>query len=136
MEGIHQVGAGKSSPPKAMTKATVLPNNYLKCLSAKDRKALGKAGLTAEEAIAAYEAKSERELQRQIVSLLRLKGIEPIVSRMDKRTSNNIGTPDILFAVIGSYRASDTACAWEVKLPGRDLSEDQERMKIRMTEPP
>lgn len=88
---------------------TVLPNHITRLVSPEDRKKLGLE--TAEETLAKGEAKSEKALQRQIVNLLRLKGIEPIVSRMDRPTSNNAGTPDILFSL------HSVACAWEVKVP-------------------
>ena len=114
----------------------ILPESYLRCMSPEDRKALGKAGQTRDETLSKAEAKSEKELQRQIVSLLRLKGIEPIVSRMDRRTTNNVGTPDILFAV-GGYQGSlvgivPFACAIEVKLPGNPLKPQQEDMARRL----
>ncbi len=64
-------------------KATVLPESFLRCMKEEDRKSLGKAGLTASEANAKCSRRSEKELQKHIVNLLRLRGIEPIVSRMD-----------------------------------------------------
>lgn len=108
-------------------------------MSKSDREALGKGGMTAEEALAKAEVKNERDLQRQIVALLRLKGIEPIVSRMDKRTSNNVGTPDILFCVhveIDSSSWAAVGCAWEVKFGDGKLSVEQQRMHVRMSTPP
>lgn len=114
----------------------VLPDSYLRCMSAKDRKSMGKAGQTAAETLAKADVKTEKDLQKAIISLLRLKGFEPIVSRMDKRTSNNIGTPDILFVTLDLLRASIVACAWEVKLPGEQLREEQERMMVRLITPP
>jgi hypothetical protein len=40
---------------------------------------------------------------------------------MDRKTSNNVGTPDFIFAVRGR------AVALEVKLPGRRTTTEQER---------
>lgn len=105
----------------------VLPDSYLRCLSPEDRRKLGQK--TAEEVLAQGEAKSEKTLQKQIVGLLRLKGIEPIVSRMDRRTSNNVGTPDILFCVLGT---STFACAWEVKMPRGIVGVEQNAMHVKL----
>lgn len=106
-------------------------------MSKADREALGKGGMTAEEALARAEVKNERDLQKQIVALLRLKGIEPIISRMDKRTSNNVGTPDILFAIdVYDDPSYDVPCAWEVKFGDGKLSVEQQQMHVRMSTPP
>ena len=69
---------------------------------------------------------SERDLQQAIQTLLGYKGIQSIRSRMDTRTSNNIGTPDFLFAVKGQ------AVAWEAKLPKKPLSLEQTVMRSRL----
>jgi hypothetical protein len=103
-----------------MTK--VIPENYLKWISEGDRKSLGKAGRTWKECIAKGEAKNERELQGQIVNLLRLRGIEPLWHRTDRRSAATIGWPDITFAYYGK------AIAWEVKLPNGRLSREQDQM--------
>lgn len=120
-------------------KPRVIPENILKCMSPKDRRKHGQK--TAAEVVAQGEAKSEKELQRSIVALLRLKGIEPIVSRMDRRTSNNVGTPDILFVAGMENGTGDewvwlVACAWEVKMPQGKLTIEQEAMAKRLTTPP
>lgn len=119
----------------------VIPQNIAKLMSPEDRKAFGKGALTAEDALAKAEVTNERELQKQIVGLLRLKGIEPIVSRMDKRTSNNLGTPDIIFAVVGVANEAVCddpifACAFECKFAKSALSLDQQCMAVRMSTPP
>ena len=105
--------------------SVVLPESFLKCVSPADREKL-RLGLTAKEFMAKGAAANERSLQRQIVNLLRLKGIEPIVSAMHKRTSNNLGTPDILFACKG------VPMAWEVKMPGKDMEPHQQQMALRL----
>ena len=120
----------------------VIPENILKCMSPEDRRKAGQK--TAAEVMAQGEAKSEKELQRAIVGLLRLKGIEPIVSRMDRRTSNNVGTPDILFAVETKSEAEGIAggflitiaCAWEVKMPGKSLEPHQRKMSETLANSP
>ena len=119
-------------------KATVLPESFLKCMKEEDRKALGKAGVTQAEANMKGTRRIEKELLKHIVNLLRLRGIEPIVSRTDKKTTNNVGLPDILFAVCGNdgYNTRVFACAIEVKLPGEHLREAQITMRRVMTRPP
>lgn len=114
----------------------VIPEKLLRLMSPEDRRKAGQK--TAAEVLAQGEAKSEKELQRSIVGLLRLKGIEPIVSRMDRRTSNNVGTPDILFAVGGFFngRSYDFACAWEIKMPKGELSDQQKAIGCKMIQPP
>jgi hypothetical protein len=117
---------------------TVIPQHIAKLMSPEDRKAFGKGAMTAEDALARFEVKSERELQKQIVALLRLKGIEPIVSTFGKRTSNNVGTPDILFAVQATSEGSEwrEPIAWECKFAKGALSIEQQRMAVRMSTPP
>lgn len=109
----------------------IFPPNILKCLRPEDRKSLGKAGLLPEEALRKMEVKSERDLQNQIVGLLRLRGIEPIVSQFGKKTRNNLGTPDIIFAAYG------IPCAWELKMPKTGRSSiEQGQMAVRLSSPP
>lgn len=120
----------------------VLPENILKCMSPADRKAIGQ--MTASEASAKSEAKSERDLQQQIISLLRLKGIEPNVSRMDKRKTDRVGWPDVVFCVsqrpvseMGDSQVGRSfACAWEIKHGTGALSKEQTQMAIRLQSPP
>lgn len=78
---------------------SALPPSFLKCLSPSDRKSLGKAGILPEEALAKQEAKSEKVLQNLIINLLRLKGIEPLVHRMDKKSAATVGWMDLTFAI-------------------------------------
>lgn len=72
------------------------------------------------------DVKSEKILQTQIEQYLGHKGITAIRSRMDKRTSNQVGTPDFMFAVEGQ------ACAYEAKLPHHKLSAEQEEMRVKL----
>ncbi len=106
----------------------VLSDNFLRCLTPEDRKAMGQR--TAEEVMRNGIAKSEKELQKQIVGLLRLNGIEPNVSAMHKATTHRVGWPDITFAAFG------TPCVWEVKLPGGVPTIEQVQMSIRLSSPP
>lgn len=124
--------------------STVLPEKILRLLSPEDRASLGKAGLTAEEALAKADVKNERTLQGLIVNLLRLKGIEVCWHRTDKKSAATIGWPDITFSV-ATYAAvptqpydlaTITACAWEVKHGPGGLSDDQKKMALRLQSPP
>ena len=118
----------------------VLPPNILKCLSAADRKSLGKAGLTPEEVLAKMEIKNEGVLQRQIIGYLRLKGIEVVDCLFGKRTRHKPGTPDLMFAVCKKvwdgaedYTFVTVAYAWELKMPETGKSsKEQEAMADRM----
>lgn len=116
-----------------------LPPHIIELVDAADRKALGLK--TREEAIAAAEVKSERDLHRQVGALLRLRGIEYFESRMDKPTTQRRGVPDILFCVTLKVKGPGdlrwpVGVGWELKLPGKKLDPDQEQMLERMTSPP
>lgn len=108
------------------TNPTILPDAVLRRMSPEDRKKLGKAGVTAEEAQASFVAKNERELQSQIASLLRRNRIWTQRDPMHKRRTGTPGTPDFLFAVNGR------AIAWEVKFGGGKLRPDQIAAKVAM----
>ena len=73
------------------------------------------------------EIKSEKQLQEQIAGFLQRNHTVVIRSRMDRKTSTNLGTPDLLFALNGR------AIAFEVKLPGRKPTEEQADMMQRMS---
>lgn len=114
-------------------------------MSPQDRRKLGQK--SAAEVLEQGEATSEKMLQKQIVGLLRLKGLQVNVSAMHKRTTHAVGWPDITFAVATfdpTYDAngqpyemcSQTPCAWEIKIPQGKLSQEQEVMKARMTMAP
>lgn len=104
-----------------------LPNHVLRLMSKDDRKALGKAGVTSEEAADKAQARSEKELQDQIEQFLRMRGVKWIVrSRMDRKTTNQKGNPDFLFVYHG------TPMAWEAKLPGESLRVEQHQAAVNM----
>lgn len=90
---------------------------------------MGKAGLLASECHAIAVAKCERELQGQLVNLLRLKGVRFVVNqRFGVKTTAPKGTPDILFSFKG------ISCAWEVKMPKEHPRPDQVKAMEEMTE--
>ena len=108
----------------------ILPEKILRLLSPADRRSLGKAGLTAEEALQTARIKVERDLQNLIESYFRLRGVFAIRSRMDKKTTTPVGTPDFMLALDGE------AIAIEAKLPGEKLTPEQEAMRKTLTESP
>jgi hypothetical protein len=112
----------------------LLPDYFLRCLDPRDRKKLGKGGITAQEAASRAEIKNERQLQGLIVNLLRLRGIEVLWHRTDKKSAATVGWPDLTFSVpnqngthINGWLVA-IPCAWEVKLPGENLSDKQDSM--------
>ena len=105
---------------------TIIPDNILKLISPADRKALGKAGLTAEEAMARCQVRQERDLQNLLKNLLSHRGIWYAWTRMDKKNTSKLGTPDFLFAVNGK------ACAWECKIGNERMSEEQQDTSLKM----
>jgi hypothetical protein len=108
----------------------LFPPKVLRLIPAEQRRAFGLAGLTTEEALDAARIKSERDLQNVMESYFNLRGVVASRSRMDKKTRTKKGTPDFLLALHGR------AIAIEAKLPGEELTEDQAKMKERMTAPP
>lgn len=111
----------------------VLPNSFLKRMAPADRAKLGKAGQTAEEAEAAFVARTESELQLQIKAMLNRNGIHVIRSRMDKRTTTANGTPDLLFAFPLPGSGHAIPVAWEVKMPGKKPTDDQIETLLAMS---
>jgi len=106
----------------------VLPENYLKCMTPQQRRQFGKGGMTAAEATAKAEARSERELQRQISQYLDMRDIPYSNSRMDKRTTTPVGNPDYWICFKGR------CIAVECKMPGRKLTPEQQCFKARFYE--
>jgi hypothetical protein len=109
----------------------LLPLNFIKCMSKVDRELLGVQ--TKDEMAKAWQARSERDLQRQIVQYLRLRGIEVIHHAMNKKSTATRGTPDILFCVM--VQGFPRAVAIEVKfgsgICSRQQNDMMERMKTR-----
>lgn len=119
--------------------STPITPNILRLMTPEQRASLGKAGMTPDESVAKQVAKNERELQTQIVNLLRLRGIEPCWHRTDKKSAATIGWPDITFAVVVTLAGGwvvRTPVAWEVKFGAGELSKEQNQMAIRLQSPP
>lgn len=114
-----------------------LPDSLLKCMPKVARKPLGKAGVTQEEADAKNAVKREKELHDQCLAYLRIKGIFCIHSRMDKRSTNQVGLPDLCFSVRSTVARSDgqffgIPCAVELKLPGCHPTSEQAAVMAQM----
>lgn len=99
-----------------------LPRNITACMAPCDQRAI--LGRTPAESREKAIAKDERELQKQVANYLRLLGVWNIQSRMDRRTSNTLGTPDFVFVYKGRF------VAWEVKCPwSKSLRPEQSRAR-------
>ena len=72
----------------------VLPENVLRRMCPADRKALGKAGVTASEAVELHEQRAERVLQQQIESCLLRLNVFHMRAPMHKANSLPVGWPD------------------------------------------
>lgn len=124
----------------------ILPDAFLRCIEPAERKRIAVGQLTAEEALSKAEIRNERDLQKQILALLRLHGIEPLCPTFGKKTRMAVGWPDVTFAVHAvweqktspGYSITDSGlmpCAWELKHNGK-LSKEQEQMHVRLSTPP
>ena len=71
-------------------------------------------------------AVSEKELQKQLSNLLRLKEITFLSPIYGKKTRVVIGWPDYTFAINGR------ACAWEVKTGYNQTTEEQDFMLAKL----
>jgi hypothetical protein len=108
-----------------MMNAKTLPDQYARLVAPADKERLGIK--TAMDRINANEAKCERQLQGQIVNILRLRGIEVLWHRTDKKSAATVGWPDLTFAT-----SDHTPCCWEIKLPLGKLSPAQETMRDKL----
>lgn len=115
-----------------------LPPNLLRLMSEKDRKQLKQRGQLPEETMEKAEARNEKHLQAQCINLLRLRGVEVNVSRMDKAKTDRVDWPDFTFAVTGfdGYQTRVYACAIECKMPGKYLNAGQIAMRKKLTGSP
>lgn len=102
----------------------MLPENILSRMAPEDREALGERGRTNNDRREQAIAKDEREIQKQVAGYLRLLNLWHVQSRMDRRTSNTVGTPDFIFVRKGK------PVFWEVKCPwSRSLRPEQAKAR-------
>lgn len=113
--------------------ARLLSDKWLRLVSPQDRATLGLK--TFEDMAKEAWAKTEKQLQKQIVQYLSLRGIEVIRSRMDKRTTGTKGTPDLIFSVRGP-NGIPMPCAFEVKMDTGVVSRAQNDMLQRLKTSP
>jgi hypothetical protein len=90
---------------------TSAPDHFKTKLPPEERKAMGKAGWTKEDAEARFSCRQERRLQDEVAAWLDISGIWYSRSRMDKRTTNKAGTPDFLCCVEGQFFAIECKSA-------------------------
>ncbi len=88
----------------------ILPPNILEKMAPADRAAIGQKSGAELRAVAV--TKDEREIQKLIAGYLRLLDVWAAQSRMDRRTSNTVGTPDFLFCYRGRFVAWEVKCSW------------------------
>jgi hypothetical protein len=98
----------------------VIPENFLRLMSVDQRRPLGKAGLTAEEAILKEIARTEKGEHNIFLSWLMLKGIPRIYSRTDKRPTIAAGWPDF------SVFYEGVTLFFEFKINKRKTTREQE----------
>jgi hypothetical protein len=87
-----------------------LPESFLSKLPIEERRKLGRAGLTYDEAIAKYAVNNERELQRDVSNYLNKKQIPFLRPRMDKKSTLQVGSPDFVACVTGKFVAIECKC--------------------------
>lgn len=105
----------------------VIPEAWLKLMRPEDRKALGKAGLTADEAYQKFADRSEKELHKLIYAELTRRGVVVIHSRMDRKSSTAVGIPDFCYCYDG------VAFAVEVKTATGPLTREQKTTLEKMS---
>lgn len=96
-----------------------LPDRVLRLIDPADRKPLGKAGLTHDEAQQKAAVRLERELHEQFTNWLKLHRLPYIHAAMCKKSTIRAGWPD--FTVVYGRGV----CCVEFKAPGGVVSPDQ-----------
>lgn len=94
----------------------IIPESLLKLMSPQDRAKLGQRGKTSDDYRKQAVAKDEKQIQKDISGYLRLLGIWHVQSRMDRRTSNTVGTPDFIFVYKGFAVFWECKTAWSSHL--------------------
>ena len=86
---------------------SVVPEGFLQALPEHERRRLGKAGITAAQAIQTFQRGKEKELQKQVASYLDLNDIYFETDRMDKRTSGKVGRADFRICYHGQWLSAE-----------------------------
>jgi hypothetical protein len=100
-------------------KVGVLPEAFLRAMSAKDRRAIGQPTMAEAEA---QQRGQERELKRDVLNWLNLQGAWVFTQRMDKKTRGKRGVPDLIVCTPPNGRF----LAVELKATGGRLEAEQE----------
>lgn len=85
----------------------VVTEGFLQSLPEHERKKLGKAGITAREALQTYQRGQEKDLQKQVASYLDLNQIYYEADRMDKKTSGKRGRADFRICYRGYWISAE-----------------------------
>lgn len=80
---------------------------FLQALPEEERKRLGRAGITAAEAMATYKAGQEKELQKDVIRYLDYHQIYWNNDRMDKKTSGKPGRADFRICYKGRWVSAE-----------------------------
>jgi hypothetical protein len=112
--------------------ARLLTDKQISMVSERDRRALGI--LTYEERMKKLEAKNGRELTKQIVQYLQLRGLEVCWSATHKKSTMTKAWPDISFAAM--VNGFPTPIAYEVKFGKDMMSREQSDRCYRMQTAP
>lgn len=80
---------------------------FLQALPEEERKRLGRAGMTASQAMATYRAGQEKALQEQVIDYLNLNEIYFEWDRMDKKTSGKKGRADFRICYHGRWVSAE-----------------------------
>ena len=104
----------------------ILTDAFIRTLPEEERKKLGRAGMTQQEAQAKYAAGEERRLQDDIATWLDHEQIYFESDRMDKRTSGKKGRADFRICANGRW------LALEAKAGNGTLSSEQAQQGERL----
>ena len=72
----------------------LVPENILKCMNAEDRRKYAKGQYTVEEVYERAAISDEKKEHKRFISWLRRRDLDFTHSRMDKRSTIAVGTPD------------------------------------------
>jgi len=106
----------------------VIPQNIVEKMDPKDREDLQQK--TSEERASKVDLTLEREIHSLIQNELSRRQVFYIHSRTDRKTTQEPGVPDFILGL--KFVGQPRPVGIEVKLPGKNLSEDQEIVKAEM----
>jgi hypothetical protein len=105
----------------------VYPDHILRRMPPEERKALGPAGLLAEEALALRESKDELNDHRNYIQYLQLVGLEFVHSNPVKRPTIEVGFPDF-----GVFGPGSRVLFLEFKRGKNTLTDEQKAVRRRL----